>query len=204
MSAYGRVRLEHAEVTGERVRLRPISVEDAAACFELVHDEPLITDWILWDGPDRIEELEERYASWSLDREDETHYVFAILECASGEWAGSIGLHHRSDGPVATLGYLVGVPYQGRGLGTEAVQHVVELAFRGLEVLLVRAEVFVGNVPSIHVLESTGLRLDEGVLTTREKQERTIETHSYSISRADWEAGTSPAAEWAVRSSREE
>ena len=37
MSGYGRVILEDAAVEGERVSLRPISKQDARACFDLVH-----------------------------------------------------------------------------------------------------------------------------------------------------------------------
>ncbi len=203
MSEDGRVRLEHAEVTGERVHLRPISVEDAAASFELVHDEPLITDWVLWDGPERVEELEERYSSWAKDREDRIHYALSILERASGEWAGSIGIWHSHAEPVAVLGYLVGAPYQGRGFASEAVLYAVELAFRELNVLLVRAEVFVGNVASIRVLEKAGMQLDEGQEILHEKRGVQVSSHSFSLSRATWELIATPEARWTVRVTRE-
>ena len=43
MSGYGRVILEDAAVEGERVSLRPISKQDARACFDLVHGVDAIT-----------------------------------------------------------------------------------------------------------------------------------------------------------------
>lgn len=202
MTGNGRVCLEHAEVVGERVRLRPVSVEDASASFELIHDQRAITDWIIWDGPEGIEELEERYSRWVKVREDRTLYAFSIVDRASGEWAGSIGIWHFHEEPVAVLGYLVGVPYQGRGLGSEAVSCAVELAFRELNVLLVRAEVFVNNLPSIRILEKVGMRHDEGEEIFHEKRGAQVLSHSYSISRVDWELGAPPKGDWQVRSSR--
>ena len=202
MTSSGRVVLEHAEVAGELVQLRPSSAADAAASFELVHDQPAITDWILWDGPESIEELEERYSCWAQEREDRTLYAFSIVERASGEWAGSIGVWHYHEEPVAVLGYLVGVPYQGRGLGTEAVSCAVELAFRELQVLLIRAEVFANNLPSIRILEKVGMRHDEGEEIFHEKRGAEVLSHSYSISRVDWELAAPPKGDWQVRSAR--
>ncbi len=204
MTGYEGVRLEHAEVRGERVHLRPVSPNDAAAAYDLLHDEDQITSWIVWEGPERQSDLEERYTRWIIEGEDETLYAFAIEDESSGEWAGSIGLHQQKSEPVASLGYLVGVPYQGRGLGTEAVRHVVELAFRELDLLLVRADVFSGNIPSIRVLEKVGLRRDEGVEIFHEKRGDQVLLHSYSISRVDWELAAPPKTAWQVRSTRED
>ena len=199
MTGHGRVCFEHAEVIAERVHLRPVSVEDASASFDLIHDQPAITDWIIWDGPEGIEELEERYSRWVKVREDRTLYAFSIVDRSSGEWAGSIGIWHFHEEPVAVLGYLVGVPYQGRGLGSEAVSCAVELAFRELNVLLVRAEVFVNNLPSIRILEKVGMRHDEGEEIFHEKGGAQVLSHSYSISRVDWELAAPPKADWQVR-----
>lgn len=199
MSDYGRVRLDRAEVTGERVRLRAISSGDAQVCFELVHGMGAITDWIEWDGPETVEELEEGYSAWLTDTEELTQYKFAIVDRDTDAWAGSIDIRHLTEDPVASIGYFIGVPFQGRGLGSEAVHLVVELAFRELAVLLVRAEVFSGNHPSMRVLEKAGLHRDQGQESSFEKGGKIIEEHVYSISRAEWE--TRPACDhvWTTR-----
>ena len=203
MSERGRVRLEHAEVTGERVHLRAISSDDASACFELVHGVGAIIDWIQWDGPERVEELEESYASWPTDTEEMTGYMFAVIDLESEEWAGSVDVRHLKEHPVATLGYLIGVPFQGRGLASEAVRFMVEIAFQELSVLLVRAEVFEGNQPSIRVLEKAGFGLEEGQELTCEKRGLTIKKQVYSISRVEWELGPPCEHAWTTRVLRE-
>ena len=199
MSAFGRVRLERAEVTGARLRLRPITVEDAPSCFEQVHGVGAITDWIQWDGPERVEELEESYASWPTDTEEMTGYMFAVIDLESDSWAGSVDVRHLKEHPVATLGYLIAVPFQGRGLASEAVRFMVELAFQELAVLLVRAEVFEGNRPSVRVLEKAGFRLEEGQEVTCEKRGLTINKQVYSISRVEWELRPPCGHAWTTR-----
>ena len=203
MSALGRARLKRAEVTGARLKLRPITVEDAPSCFEQVHGVRAITDWIEWDGPEGGEELEESYASWPTDTEEMTGYMFAVIDLESDEWAGSVDVRHLKEHPVATLGYLIGVPLQGRGLASEAVRFMVELAFQELSVLLVRAEVFQGNHPSVCVLEKAGFRLEEGQEVTCEKRGLTIKKQVYSISRVEWELGPPCEQAWTTSAARE-
>jgi len=202
MSGFGRVSLEHAEVKGERVYLRPISKLDARACYDLVHGVSAITDWTEWDGPENVEEVEEHYSEWPLEGEELLSYTFAIIEISSGDWAGSISLRHHKADPVAGLGYLVGVPYQGRGLCSEAVRLVVQLAFEALDVLLVEAELFAENGASRHLLEKAGLRRDERGDELYEKQGVERMSHLYSLSRVTWELATEPRSDWEVRSSR--
>ena len=202
MTGYGRARLERASVISERVHLRPIAADDASAAFALIHGQPAITDWIEWDGPARVEELEESYAAWPTDTEEMTGYMFAVIERASGDWAGSVDVRHMKEHPVATLGYLIGSPFQGRGLATEAVGHLVQLAFEELSVLLVRAEVFEGNQASIRVLEKSGLRREEGREISCEKRGVQVTKHVYSISRVEWELSAPARAAWQVSTSR--
>ena len=195
----GHVVLEHAEAEGERVCLRPISVGDAQACFDAVHGVPAITDWITWDGPESVAELEESYSNWHREPEDKDHYTFAIIERSSGAFAGSIGVRHRREQPLASLGYLVGVEFQGRGLASEAVRLATELGFWELGVLLMRAEVFEGNQPSIRVLEKVGYRLDDVEEQTFEKNGVEVPMHEYSISRAVWERAPAGPHAWTTR-----
>lgn len=204
MTGYGRVSLEHAEVTGARIHMRSSSKGDAPACFELLHEEPRITDWILWDGPEELVEVERMLDPWKKERKTETAYYFSIVERASDEWAGCLGLKHAMEKPMAMIWYFAGVPYHGRGLTSEAVRLAVELAFRELEVMLVLAKVFVGNDASIRILEKVGMRLDEGRESIYEKKGEELTAQSYSISRVDWELGAPPKSDWKVRSTRED
>ena len=202
MSGFGRVSLEHAEIEGERVSLRPISKLDARACYDLTHGVPAITDWTEWDGPESVEEIEAHYSEWPLEGEELSNYTFAIIDRSSGDWAGSISLRHRKGEPVAGLGYLVGVPYQGRGLCSEAVRLVVQLAFEALEVLLVEAELFPENGASRHILEKVGMCRDERGDELYEKRGVERLSHLYSLSRVTWELAAEQRGVWNVRSNR--
>ena len=202
MSGYGRVILEDAAVEGESVSLRPISKQDARACFDLVHGVDAITYWTEWDGPESVEEVEEHYSEWPLEGDELSNYTFAIIDKGSGDWAGSISLRHRKGEPAAGLGYLVGVPYQGRGLCSEAVRLIVQLAFQALEVLLVEAELFAENAASRRILEKVGMQRDERGDELYEKRGVERMSHLYSISRVSWELQSDPRGVWEIQSSR--
>ena len=162
-----------------------------------------VLSWKLKGRPLKVSKMS-CFSSRSKERETETAYYFSIVERASDEWAGCLGLKHAKEKPMAMIWYFAGVPYHGRGLTSEAVRLAVELAFRELEVMLVLAKVFVGNDASIRILEKVGMRLDEGRESTYEKKGEELTAQSYSISRVDWELGAPPKGDWQVRSARED
>jgi len=88
---------------------------------------------------------------------------FAIA--SQEELIGGIGLRFFSDVDrlSAELGYWLGEPYWGQGIGTAAVRHFTLYAFRTYEIGRIFAEVFSGNLASIKLLEKCGF-LPEGVL----------------------------------------
>jgi RimJ/RimL family protein N-acetyltransferase len=70
---------------------------------------------------------------------------------------GSVGLHQTRPG-VALLGYWLGAAFQGKGLATEAVSAIIDLAFRVGDVNEVHAQAFADNAQSHRVLAKCGFR----------------------------------------------
>lgn len=142
----------HADLTTDRLVLRPWTRDEAAAVL---------------DG--------ERSAHWSDDFPTEGDRVIAglfgerpawlgayghrqIIERESGLAIGSIGLFWPPGDGALEIGYGVAASRRGRGYAPEAVRALSEFAFTATGVDVVYANVELSNPPSIRVLEKAGFR----------------------------------------------
>ena len=86
--------LEHVLIEGEHTILRPVNAGDAKAGFEMIHDRREVLDWLVWQGPETIEELRNAYSRWITPGETGYNYHLAVTERASGDFCGTIGLRY--------------------------------------------------------------------------------------------------------------
>jgi len=101
------------ELRGDRVVLRLLTEADVARIVELGSD-PEVVRW--WRG------LTPEHVGKKARGEDEGVVVFAIV--ADGEVAGMLQYHEEDDPEYrhAGMDLFLGTPFQGRGLGTDAVR----------------------------------------------------------------------------------
>jgi ribosomal-protein-alanine N-acetyltransferase len=200
MPAPARPWLKHVELRGECVHLRPIGPADVLPCFRLVHDRPEVTDWLVWDGPESVEDLAPWFLTWPLgDPERGGDHHLALVDPRDGAFCGKISLklhEHPHDGE---LGYWVDPERQGRGMASEAVAMAVWLAFEVLGASLVHAECFEGNVRSLRVLEKAGLVEEPLGATTIVKRGRPVRMGLHVLEREAWEAAGRPGRPGEVR-----
>jgi aminoglycoside 6'-N-acetyltransferase len=101
------------ELQGDRVLLRPLAEADVSRIVELGAD-PEVERW--WRGltPEHVRE--------KARGEDDGVVVFAIV--VDGQVAGMIQHYEETDEEFrhAGIDLFLGAPYQGRGLGTDAVR----------------------------------------------------------------------------------
>ena len=148
----------------------------------------------------RSDEAVGRYQGWSALTEPE---ALAFLDEMSkavwaprGEWLqlaiadrgtnsliGDIGICVTPDGTCAELGFTVSPPFQGRGLGTEALLATIGLLFGHSPVVRVICITDARNTPSMRLLERAGMKR----VATAEAVFRgeTCVEHTYEISRYD-------------------
>ncbi len=185
--------LEHAELVGRRVRLRPVGPADIVPCFESVHDRPEVTDWLVWDGPESVEDLAPWFLTWPIgDPVRGFDYHFALEDPRDGGFCGKLGLKLHGHPQDAEVGYWVDPARQGRGMASEALAMGVWLAFEVLGVALVHAQCFEENSPSRRVLEKAGLIEDPPGFTMICKRGRSVRLGYHALSRGDWEAAGRP------------
>lgn len=165
MSAGQPPTLKNLRLEGERVLLRPVRAADAEVAFPLIHERREILDWLVWQGPDDVWELEEVYSRWITASEEGNNYHLAVVERATREFVGTLGLRFLDHPWIGDVGYWVASEAWGRGLATEANLLAAHLAFRHLATGVLTAEVFVGNDASARVLEKIGYAREPAVRT---------------------------------------
>ena len=154
-----------AQLTTERLLLRPIGPDDVEAIYTACQDTQ-IQRWTTVPSPYLREHAEQfacDYAPKAWASGDAA--VFGVTDRSSGELLASVGLHFdrgRDDG-IAEIGYWTAAPARGRGITTEAVAAVCAWGFDDCGVQRLEWYAEVGNVPSRRVAEKVGFTI-EGTL----------------------------------------
>jgi RimJ/RimL family protein N-acetyltransferase len=182
-----RRRIARLDLAGERARLRPHRPGDAERAYALLGGRDEILRWLVWDGPGSVEELAEYYRNWCVEAEGGACDLrLAVEERASGELAGSITLRFAGHPQHGDVGYWIGLSFQRRGLGREALALAAHLAFQHLDAQSLYAWVFVGNLASRKVLERTGFTLARTVPGRIVKGGRRVDEWHFVLLRGEW------------------
>jgi ribosomal-protein-alanine N-acetyltransferase len=145
----------------ERLRLRPLCVDDAAFVLQLVN-EP---DFLEHIGDKQVRDLAGarrflREGAW-VRQELAGHGMLAVEPRAGGAPVGVCGLLHRPALELSDVGFAFLAAQRGRGYATEAAREVVRHAHEVLGLARVHGLVSPANLASIRVLEKLGLRFRE-------------------------------------------
>lgn len=161
--------------------IRKWKIEDAKELAELLNNPKILDN--LRDGlpyPYTRKDAEE-YISSMLSADEETTFAFAIT--ADGRVVGSIGIfrcdniHFRT----AEMGYYIGEPYWGRGMGTGAVRQACDYVFSNTDIIRIFAEPFSHNTASCRVLKKAGFAFEGLLRSNAVKNGRVIDMKMYSL-----------------------
>jgi [ribosomal protein S5]-alanine N-acetyltransferase len=143
----------------ERLILRPLKLEDAARAQELFRHWEIVKylDAVVpWPYPEGGALAFYRdVALPSIERGESWHWTLRLKELPE-DLIGSIALMRKEN---HNRGFWIGLPWQGRGLMTEAAEAVTDYWFDVLGFTVLRAPKAVGNVASRRISEKTGMRL---------------------------------------------
>lgn len=102
------------------------------------------------------------FRSWCAN--DGADAGLAAVELATGELIGHVALFGATvKDRCATLGVMIGAPYQGRGLGTDAVRTIVDYGFTELGLHRIQLSVNADNPAGIAAYRKVGF-VEEGRL----------------------------------------
>jgi RimJ/RimL family protein N-acetyltransferase len=166
----------------ERLQLRPFEPSDAPALGEICSAREIAARTLTIPHPYKLEHAEQYIASIANETE------FAITLRADGTLVGSIALEVETDQHRAELGYIVGVPYWGRGYATEAGRAMLAHGFGGLGLNRVYAFCFTRNPASRRVLEKLGLSHEGTRRRHTLKWGEYLDSEAFAILASEWRA----------------
>jgi RimJ/RimL family protein N-acetyltransferase len=162
--------------------LRPIRPADADALFPLIFGTG-VADSLIWDGPSSLEEYREMIGWRSAQAARGDAHAFVIL-LENGTAIGSISLRPMAGRFRADIGVWIGVPFQRRGYGTEAVRKTVDYGLSlGLE--KIDAIILVGNFASRRIFKNNGFRLEGTLRKAVRKHDKLVDEWVLGLTRED-------------------
>jgi len=166
------------------VDLLPRTEAHARALLPLILGTP-VADTLVWDGPATEGEFLSNYAA---PLGDPSHRHFTVVAGPEAIPVGSLSIRPGFQPARGDVGYWIGIPHQGRGIGAAAVARALEIAFGEMGMEKVDACAFVGNEASRRVLEKNGF-LREGLARKAVlKRGRWLDEWLYGITREEWVA----------------
>ena len=150
-------------IIGERVVLRPMRAQDAAAMWADAHDEE-ITHFTGTHAEFTREQIEQ----WCSSRSEQTDRLdLAVTDPDSGDWLGEVVVNEWDpDNRSCSFRIALGSSARNRGVGTEATRLIVEHVFDTIDdppVNRISLEVYDFNPRGLAVYEKVGF-VREGVL----------------------------------------
>ena len=175
-----------------RLELSHGNSDDAAVLFPYVHSEEgrLVTDTLLWNGPDVVDDLTEFFglSETGTFAEDGFHWLLrdrtGELTGQRGKAMGTIGLEPGEQEDGCEIGYWLAPPYWGRGLMAEAIVAVSRLAFQA-GYRTVEADVYVQNTRGQGLVEKLGFRQDKLIENYVVKRGVPTDAYRYVVTEKD-------------------
>lgn len=150
-------------LTGRLVGLRPLRDSDLDSLVAWWSDPQTLARQT--SGPfiaQPAAEVAAQFRTWSANVGSDVG--LAVVELATGELIGHVALFGATvKDRRATLGILIGAPYQGRGLGTDAVRTIVDYGFTELGLHRIELSVNGDNPAAIAAYRKAGF-IEEGRL----------------------------------------
>jgi RimJ/RimL family protein N-acetyltransferase len=146
-----------------RLRLAPLRAADARDLAPVLDDEELHR--FTGGRPLGEDDLRRRFARWERGRSPDGRRLWlnwVVRLARSGEAIGFV--QATVQGRIATIAYVIGRPWQGRGLASEAVRGMVTALRSHFRVVTVRAHVAPAHAASAGVAIAAGLA-DTGRVT---------------------------------------
>jgi RimJ/RimL family protein N-acetyltransferase len=125
-----------------------------------------------------------RFASEYLGRPTSHDGLWATVLKGEDAYIGHCGVCAREEPTEVRLAYYIAQPYWNRGYATEASRGFIELAFQRLGFARVVADIEVGNLASLRVLEKLGFMFH----SSEELPGRVL--HEYELTIGRWRADT--------------
>jgi ribosomal-protein-alanine N-acetyltransferase len=174
-------------IRGERVWLRPLDRDDLEAAIVALNDRE-IADLVGFTGPVSRQMAEKWFDEEVLKRHGEREFYFAICKLGSAELIGECGFHQVDQGVRADVAIFLLPQYTGQGLGTDAMNALIDYGFGELGFHRIGLHVTPTNERAIRSYEKSGFSHEGRLRSWRRRRGRLIDDLVMSILRDEWEA----------------
>ncbi len=167
----------------KKIEIRKVLAGDAEYLFPLIYKSS-VTDTILWDGPETIEEYKEALRVRAEQSERGELHMFSLLY--EGKPVGSGSVRPFADPYRGDVGLWIGRPFHGKGIGKTAVKEFIKYGFQSLKMEKIEATVMVGNVASRKIFEANGFKLEGTIRKAIKKRGKLVDEWLLGITREDY------------------
>jgi RimJ/RimL family protein N-acetyltransferase len=174
-------------IRGERVWLRAVEKDDLEASLQAVNDRE-IAELVGFTGPVSRAMSEKWFEDEVLKQHGERQYFFTVCELGSSDPIGQCGLHHVQTGVRTDVAIFLLPAFCGRGLGTDAMNALVDFGFGELGLQRVGLHVSPRNPRAIRSYEKSGFTHEGRLRSYRIRRGELVDDIVMSILRAEWEA----------------
>jgi [ribosomal protein S5]-alanine N-acetyltransferase len=176
-----------AMIETERLRLRPLTMDDAPTVQELAGRREIAAMTLSIPHPYSLEQAQDWLAKRLAAGGEGNDAVFGIVLGNTGQLIGTVGLREiDADHSRAEMGFWVGVEWWGQGYATEAAQAVLRYGFEHLKLNRVYAHHMTKNPASGRVLEKIGMRQEAVLRQTLQKAGVREDDALWAILRQNW------------------
>ncbi len=173
---------ENSVMEGERIFLRPISIDDAEDIYEYTSDEK--TTHFLYDQHEDLDQTKRMIANYFL-KEPIGKYAMVLKE--NNKMIGAMEFRVHEWNKSGELGYTMNSKYWGNGYATEAGKLILGLAFNVLELERVFAGCDTRNVASGKVLIRLGMKLEGIHRRDQMVKGQLVDSEYYSILKEEYQ-----------------
>ena len=177
---------------GRRLDLRPISLADAETFVRWFND-PDVSQYLGREMPITLEEEK----SWIEKRAgDQYNHILVMVHRELRRAIGTVGLHGISgSNRKAVFGIQIGEKeFWNQGLGLEATELMLEIAFDRFNLNRVELDVYETNPRAIRVYDRTGFRAEGVARQGRWIRGRYVDVRHMAVLAEEWRVRKSLAA----------
>ena len=141
----------------ERLIFRKMRVSDARDMYEYACKEET-SRYLLWAPHSSYYYTVKLLRFLQGEYENVSFFDLAVIDKESGKMIGSAGFtSFDTDKGIAEIGYVLNPDYHGKGIATEALKVMTDVAFRILGASRVECKYLDGNVASLRVMQKCGM-----------------------------------------------
>ncbi|MBO0466099.1 GNAT family N-acetyltransferase [Enterococcus plantarum] len=173
---------ENRYLETDRLKLRPITLNDANAMYEYGSDEETVT--YVFPIHQSIKDTKESIASYFMSA-PLGKYGIELKE--TGKLIGAIDLRVVEQHNIAEIGYSLNKAFWGQGFVAEAASELLRLGFNELQLMRIFAIHDIDNPQSGRVMEKIGMKIEGNIPNARMCKGKIVTDIMRGITLEEWQ-----------------